>query len=317
MGLWASENSGSGDSTESVDKLVKQDNWMLSPGVAEGGIVLEGTNAGTFKVTAITKALLRTTANATGSLEPVTLSEQDNQVIPVVDTAYFIVFTYGTPCTISLSTSVPNGYNEIPLGKVAKDSSGKIYYVSGGYRFGDGVSKLHKRAMSLRSLELKHGSTIAYSGTNNFTLTPGIVFGGLNEYLLSAYDSAVTQYTAVYNDGVGGWTKVANNAIDYAHYDDLSGTLKTIKNNQFGVHYLFKHVDDQNVYVVYGLGSYALAEAILQASQLPDIPPHLLEFGVLIGSIVVPQTGGSFTEILSPTNQFYDCTQVADHANLS
>ena len=314
MGLWKSENE---IAIRLLNDLIKQNQWMFSPCIVEGGVISPGTNVGTFKVAEITKAILRTSASTIAQFDFVSLSEQDNQVIPMVDTIYFVVFTYGNPCTISLSETAPNGLNAIPIGKVLKNSSNEIYYISGGYRFGSGVCKLHRRAMLLRALELKHGSAIAYSGTNNFTLTQGVAFGGVNEYLLSSYNSADTQFTAIYKDGMGGWINIKRNTIDYAHYDDGSGILNDIKKNRYGVHYIFKHIDNQTVYTVYGLGSYSLAEATLQASQVPEIPLHLLSFGCFLGSIVVPQNGGSFTKILTPLDQFFDSTEVANHANLS
>jgi len=208
-----------------VDDLENLTNAVDSPCIVTGGVVSEGTNAGTFKVTAITEAYLRTSASATAPLVSVTLAEQDNQTITAADTTYFVVFTYGTPCTITLSETAPNGYNAIPLGKVMKDGSNNVHYIDGGFRFGDGVRKLHQRAKTLRELELENGSAIEYSGTNNFTMETGIVYGGVNKFSLSAYDSATTQFTYVYSDGAGGWTEAGSNVIDYAHYDDGDGTI--------------------------------------------------------------------------------------------
>jgi len=290
---------------------------MDSPGIVTGGVVSEGTNAGTFKVTAITEAYLRTSASATAPLVSVTLAEQDDQTITAADTTYFVVFTYGTPCTITISETAPNGYNVIPLGKVMKDGSNNVHYIDGGFRFGDGVRKLHMRAKTLRALELESGSAIEYSGTNNFTMGTGIVYGGLNDFSLTAYDSATTQFTYVYDDGGTGWTETGSNVIDFAHYDDGDGTLGNIGNNKYSVHYVYKHIDDEDVYVVYGTGSYTLAEAEIQAIIPPTIPAHLSDFGCQIGTIIAPQSGGSFTAVIMVTSQFFSGTEVANHANLA
>jgi len=290
---------------------------MNSAGIVTGGVVTAGTNAGTFKVTAITKALLRSTASATGILTSVTLAEQDNQTMEYANTTYFVIFTYGTPCTITTSETAPNGYNAIPLGKVMKDSSDNVHYIDGGFRFGDGVRKLHQRAKTLRALELESGSAIEYSGTNNFTMDTGIVYGGLNEFSLAAYNSATTQFTYVYDDNAGGWTEVGSNVIDFAHYDGGSGALVGIAPNKYSVHYVYKHIDDEDVYVVYGTGSYTLAEAEIAAIIPPTIPTHLTDFGCLIGAIIAPQSGGSFTAVIMVTSQFFSGTEVANHANLA
>jgi len=299
-----------------VDDLENVTNAMDSSGIVTGGVVTEGTNAGTFKVTAITEAYLRASASATAPLTSVTLAEQDNQTITAADTTYFVIFTYGTPCTITLSETAPNGYNAIPLGKVMKDGSDNVHYIDGGFRFGDGVRKLHQRAKTLRALELESGSAIEYSGTNNFIMGTGIVYGGLNRFSLSAYDSSTTQFTYVYSDGGAGWTEAGSNVIDFAHYDDGDGTLGNVDNNKYSVHYVYKHIDDEDVYVVYGTGSYTLAEAEVQAIIPPTIPDHLTDFGCQIGAIIAPQAGGSFASVIMVTSQFFSGTEVVNHNNL-
>jgi len=299
-----------------VDDLENVTNAMDSPGIVTGGVVSEGSTAGTFKVTAITEAYLRTSASATAPLVSVTLAEQDEQTISLADTTYFVIFTYGDPCTITTSTTAPNGYNAIPLGKVMRDGSNNVHYIDGGFRFGDGVRKLHMRAKTLRALELESDSAIEYSGTNNFTMEAGIVYGGLNIFSLSAYNSATTQFTYVYSDGGTGWTEAASNVINSAQYDDGDGTLGTIDNNKYSVHYVYRHVDDGDVYVVYGTGSYTLAEAEVQAIIPPTVPSHLADFGCQIGTIIAPKSGSSFAAVIMVTSQFFSGTEVVNHNNL-
>ena len=293
--------------------------YTESPMIISGGEIAEGTNAGTFKVSALT-ALLRTTDSPTGKLEKVTKDAEDNISIPSADTTYFVCLNYnsGSP-TISLSTSNPYEADKrsIPIGKVRKDSSNNIFYLTGGFRFQDGIKKSHQRAKELREIELERGSTIAYSGTNNFTMETGVAYSGLNRFTLPSYDSATTQFTMLYRDGSGGWTEESRNTIDYSHYDDGSGTLADIGNNRYGCHYVFRHVGDGHVYVVLGTGSYTLAEAVTNAVIPPERPSHLDDFGCLIGCIVAPKNGGEFTKVVMITSQFFSGTEVANHANLS
>jgi len=379
-----------------VDDLENTTNALNSAGIVTGGVVTTGTNAGTFKVTAITEAYLRTSAIATAPLTSVTLAEQDDQTITAANTTYFVIFTYGTPCTITTSGTAPNGYNAIPLGKVMKDSSNTVHYIDGGFRFGDGVRKLHQRAKTLREIELNSGSAIEYSGTNNFTMDTGIAYVGLNSFSLATYNSATTTFTAIYWDGTSAWKdgtligtdiaivdggvgndsitqtaalfvstgyvvgdkitisgsvaddgtytilavtagtievatdsfvgeaageeiilRAGRNVIDFAHYDDGDGTLGNVGVARYGVHYVYKHIDDDDVYVVYGTDSYTLAEAEIAAIIPPTIPNHLTDFGCLIGAIIAPQSGGSFTAVIMVTSQFFSGTEVANHANLA
>jgi len=145
----------------------------------------------------------------------------------------------------------------------------------------------------------------------------GVVYGGLNRFSLSAYDSATTKFTMLYSDGGDGWTETERNTIDYTHYDDGSGTLATIGNNKYGCHYVYRHIDDTHVYVVLGTDSYTLAEAVLNSVIPPERPAYLDDFGCLIGCIIAPKAGGSFTKVVMVTSQFFSGAEVADHSNLS
>ncbi|MCK5602434.1 hypothetical protein KAR91_11205 [Candidatus Pacearchaeota archaeon] len=291
--------------------------YAVSPMVVSGGDISVGTNAGTYKVGSLV-AILRSTDSETGALKYVTLAEQDNQTITAADTTYVIALNYngGSP-TISLGTTDPYlaDKRNISIGKVMKNGGDDVHYVSGGYRLQDGVRKSHRRAKVLRNFELDGGSAIAYSGTNNFTMTTGIVFGGNNEYSLVSYDSAATQFTPVYQDGGAGWTEGAlSNTIDYLHYDDGDGTLGNVGVAKYGNFWVYKHVYDDHVYVLYGRGNYSLAEAV--AVGEPTKPDHLTDFGLLIGKIIAPQAGGSFSVVQMVTDVFFSGTSVSDHPAL-
>jgi len=302
----------------SDDAITDVSNYGLSPMIITGGVVSAGTNAGTFKVSALT-AYLRTTDSRTGDLEYVTLSEQDNETIAVANTTYFVSLNYngGSP-TITTVASDPYAADKrnIQIGKVMKDGSDDVHFISGGYRFQDGVEKLHKRAKMLRALELASGGTLAYTGTNQFTHEEAKSLGGLNSFTTAAYNSSVTNFTPVYSDGVGGWTYgTPTGTIDFAHYDDGDGTLGVVDNNKYSTFWVYVHIDDDDVYVRYGEVNDALAVAELECE--PEKPTHLTDFGLLLGKIICPQSGGSFTSIQMVTEKFFTGTSVSDHGNLT
>jgi len=192
-----------------------------------------------------------------------------------------------------------------------KDGSNNVHYISGGYNFQDGVKKLNERAKTLRALELNGGSIIAYSGTNNFTMTEGIVFGGLNKFIMSAYNSAVDTFIPIYSDGGAGFTEgTPRNTIDYNHYDDGDGVLGDVGVAKYSIHWIYRHVDDGDVYVRYGEGSYSLADA--ETANEPTKPDYLIDFGMLIGKIIAPQAGGSFAAIQQVTDIFFSGTAVSN-----
>jgi len=159
------------------------------------------------------------------------------------------------------------------------------------------------------------GSIIAYSGTNNFTMTSGVAYGGINRFALGSYNSATTTFTPIYQDGSDGWTEgAARNTIDYAHYDDGDGTLGNVGVARYGVHWVYRHIDDDHVYVLYGRDSYTLAEA--EVAGEPTKPDHLTDFGLLVGKIIAPQAGGSFSAVQMVTDTFFVGTNVSNHNQL-
>lgn len=210
-------------------RTIAELNGPLSPMVLSGGIITAGTNAGTFKVGALT-ALLRMVDEVSGVLVYVTKAEEDNIAIDDPDKTYMVVLNYngGNP-TISISEDQPNLTQNIPIGKVMRNGSDEIHYLAGGYMLYNGAARLHARAKSLRALELVSGSAISYSGTNNFTMTAGVVYSGINKFDMAQYNSASTTFVPVRGDGGGGFIEDSpRNTIDFAHYDAGNGTLGEI-----------------------------------------------------------------------------------------
>ena len=78
---------------------------------------------------------------------------------------------------------------------------------------------------------------------------------------------------------------------------------------------MYKHISDDHVFVVYGTsGSYSLAAA--EAAGEPLSPDYITDFGLLIGKIVAPQVGGSFTTVQMVTSFVFTATSVSDHTAL-
>ena len=300
-----------------IAKVLSRDpfvDYTGSPMIVSGGEITVGSNAGTFKVAELT-AIIRKTDSAIGELAYVTKTEEDNIAITLSDTQYYVVVNYngGSP-TVGIISSLQAFNDNIPIGSVMKDASDVVHYISGCFRLQGGVAKLHYRAFELYNLYLTSGNAIAYSGTNNFTLTEGVMYEGINRLTQSAYNSATSTFTGVYNDNAGGWTEVAANVIDYAHYDDGDGTLGNVGTAKFGCHWVYRHAGDERVYVLYGTDSYSLAEA--EVAQVPTGPDHLSQFGCLIGKIIAPHAGGSFSAIQMVTDTVFTGMSVATHNEL-
>ena len=298
----------------SIDQIIDIENYADSPMIVTGGDITTGTNAGTFKVAALT-ALIRKTDSAIGELAYVTKTEEDNIAITLADTQYYVVVNYngGSP-TIGIISSLQNFNDNIPIGSVMKDAFNVVHFISGCYRLQNGVAKLHYRAFELYNLYLTSGNTIVYSGTNNFTMTEGVIYEGINRLAQAAYNSASNTFITIYSDGGVGWTEDVVNVIDYAHYDDGTGILGTIGVAKYSCHWVYRHAGDGHIYVLYGTDSYSIAEA--EVAQVPTGPDHLSQFGCLIGKIIAPQAGGSFTKIQMITDTVFTGVSVATHNDL-
>lgn len=299
-----------------IDQTAEIAKNASSPMVVTGGVLSDGTNAGTFKVSPLT-ASLRTSDSEIATLVMVSLSEQDNQAITVVDTTYYVILnlSLGSP-SIQISTSTPANEQDIPIGKVRKNASNDIHFIAGGFHLNDAARKIHVRAKRLEGFQIDSGMTIVYSGTNNFTSEAGSIYSGINLFSTNYYDSAITTFTPVYSDGLGGWTlDTPRNTIMYDNYDDGDGIPGDVGTAKFGNHWVYEHIDDGDVFVVLGLGSYSLAAA--QAATEPPHPPDLEDFGILIAKIIVPQAGGSFESVEMNTPNGFRGTSPSNHPNLS
>ncbi|MBA7537809.1 hypothetical protein ES705_30079 [subsurface metagenome] len=290
--------------------------------VITGGEISAGTSGGTFKVSALTAAL-RETSGATAILKYKTLAQKDNQAITAENTSYRVTLTYttGDP-TIALlaEPTLPNANNVISLGHVRKTSGDTVHFLNSGQRLQCGVKKLHRRAKDLRTIELANGCTITYSGTDNMDIAPGVVYEGISRFTpfsTGAFESSgADTFTYVgQSTGDANWLFTTGvSVIDYAHYDVGTTGLGTIVTAQYGCHWVYLNPDDEDVYVVYGRGSYKLAEA--EVADAPTLPDLVNDFTLLLGKIIVPHDGSSFTTVQMVTDTFFTGTAVATHNDL-
>ena len=260
-----------------------------SPLLVIGGELSEGTTSGTLKVGTII-ALLRDEDSETGTLVYVTKAEEDNISLVAQNTVYLVVLNYnnGSP-TISLEGAYPNLTQNINIGLVMDNTDTGIFMTGeGGFRLCNFPQRTHLRSIELRASELASGSVPSYIGTNNLSITAGVVYAGTNRGVFAVFDSSgvTDKFVCIYRAvGAGDFTYVADQTvIDFAHYDDGDGTLGTVGVAKYGVHWLYRTYDGC-VFLVYGYaGNYSLEQA--EDATAPNIPDFLSAFGLLIGKIL-------------------------------
>ena len=144
------------------------------------------------------------------------------------------------------------------------------------------------------------GGIISEVGTINIAVSAGDWWEGLTNFTTAAVDtSAAGEFLYYYDDNAGSFTEVtAQTDIDATQYDDGSGSLATLTNNKYGVHWVYLG-QDGDIYVVYGLGDYTITEA-QDAGLLTNLPHHFAEnHAILIAKIIIQKSASVFTSIES------------------
>ena len=168
------------DSSDHSDKVDYVD-IPYSSTILTGGILSEGTNVGTLKVSALT-ALIRTGTSSTDALKKITLIEQDNQVIASTYVLYYVILDYNADSPqIVIQEAEPNNNNQIQIGRVLKNFNNNIHWRNSGLRFAQGIQQTNERIRALREWEFSSIINIADKGTKQFSVSAGSFFRGVSE----------------------------------------------------------------------------------------------------------------------------------------
>ena len=167
-------------------------------------------------------------------------------------------------------------------------------------------------------VERAYGLAIGETGTRNLTMTAGVIWAELvNRFSIDSIDTSGTDtFTYWYRDGSGGWTSVTGQTqIDNTQYDDGSGTLSTLSNNEYGIHWVYvNHIGD--LHVVYGQDSYRAVD--IDGATVPAIIPGMLAaYASLIGKISIRKNLSSFNTIQSAFETVFNNSSIANHNELS
>ena len=289
-----------------------------SVGVTTGGGITDDTD-GTITVAAGT-GLIRATNSAVAQLlftdwaseagANVTLTDNDMNYI-------YVEYNSGSPQVVATTTERTDDHTNILLGTVHR--SGTTLHITDTTKpiVGDHALRMIERMNEIQPFARVSGASISETGTRNFALTAGTFWEGLTKFTTSAFDSsAAGTFRYYYRDGVGGWTEVTSQTqINNTQYDDGSGSLATLSNNRYGVHWVYLAQDD-DVYVVYGHGDYTLTQAE-QASRLSSLPPHMAEdHARLVGKIVIQKSAATFAEVVSAFTSVLEYAPPVDHGGL-
>jgi hypothetical protein len=152
------------------------------------------------------------------------------------------------------------------------------------------------------------------------SFTAGILWAELvNRFSVGEFTTvppSVQTFSYWYRNGAGGWTRTnGNTQINNTQFDDGDGTLGTVPVNRYGVHWLYV-VHDSTAHVVFGQGSYTLAQADLAAPPA-TLPGLLASYATLIGKYVILRNATTITSVRSPDEVTFTASSVTNHNDLS
>ncbi|MHA1880402.1 MAG: hypothetical protein ACTSYG_08395, partial [Candidatus Heimdallarchaeota archaeon] len=234
----------------------------------------------------------------------------------------YVEYNAGSPQIVA-STSIPSDKNtNVMLGIVFRDGNDLHITTAGQVVTNYAKKTLWKDIEVNGKIQRVSGMQLSETGTRNIAITSGSYYAGLTKVNFSAFDSSGTdKFTYYYRDSSGGWTKVTDQTqIDKLHYDDGSGTLVELSDQQgwrkyYGVHWVYTTVDG-DVIVLYGQGDYLLTDA--QNAQPPTSVPDLItSVGGLIGKIIIEKNADTFESVESAFDICFVPYAISSHNELS
>lgn len=301
--------------TATHDTVQKMQNVYHSAGWVSGGEITDNLD-GTIAVAAGTGFLRATDSNLVALLPADWSANASVSLTNNSDNFVYIDYNGGAPI-VGVTTSRPSDRNtKILLANVFRSGTNLDINVTERATIADHAGLMIAFNKAVMPYARESGCSISATGTRNFALTSGVFWNGLTRFSTNAFDSSVAStFTYVYRNGVGGFTEVAaQTQINNTQYDDGDGTLGTLTNNRFGVHWVFQTTDNE-VFVLYGQGDYTLTQA--QDSEVPaDIPPRIASHGFLVGRIIIEKSAAVFTSTESAFAMGFTASQPTQHNSL-
>ncbi len=294
-------------------------NIISSAGRISGGNI---TNpSGTNIVVKAGTGMLRILDDDISQVKFIDWAESGNINVPSDTIMYFgVEYNGGSPRVINTTNEADFDLDtDFPLGQ-AVNINGEIYALSNPWWTGDGLTNVIQRfeAFGHFSRDEEVGGLIpSETGTRNLALSSGRVWSRLTEHEISAFDSSGADvFDTYYRDGSGGFNEVADvSQWNNSHYDDGSGTLQPIANNQYAVMWIFLNVASKKPSIVYPQTTHPNTAAA-EAEEVPVLPNFDGKAGFLIGRIVIQEGMDAPIEIQSAFVTQFTSAQASDHGNL-
>lgn len=290
---------------------------MHSVGVTVSGDLITDGGSGTIDIAEV-NGFIRATDSQTADLVAFTVAASSGVALTSNSLNYvYVEYNSGSPQIAVTTTKRTDLNTNVYLGSVYRYTT-ELHITNGvGQYVGDHGALMSQRMIGTNQPARESGAVLSGSGTRNIAVTTGVFWSGLKQVTTASIDTSVSgTFRYFYRDGAGGFTEVQSvTQINNTQYDDGSGTLATLTNGRYGVHWVYLGADG-DYYVLYGRGNYTLGQA--ESAQAPStVPPHFEGHVIIIGKIIIQKDASSFETVQSAFNTIFSPSLVEDHGALS
>ncbi len=280
-------------------------------GLLSGGVVTDDAD-GTVTV-GVMAGMIYTTPSYVGSLvffdlaQDTTLTMQDGALNYI-----YAQYNAGTPRyqVTTLETDI-SGSDEFVVALVWRSGT-EIHIANVGKHIDQFNQQIYRHAFYIDGLERMWGLLTTENGTRQLDVTQGGLSWALHELPIAAKTAG--SFKLFYNDG--SWQEgSAITTVPNTQYNDYGTGLTDLTANRYGVYWIYLVIDG-DMYGVYGVGDYVLAQA-LAAESPANLPPELANIGILIAKIIVQKSATNFYSITIPWDTAITGSAATDHGSLA
>ena len=211
----------------------------------------------------------------------------------------YVEYNAGSPRVIATTVQRTDTNTNLLIGNCFRHGTEIHISDKTSFDVGDHAVKMIKRLQATAPFAKESGGVITEVGTRQLSVSTGVWWEGLKQFTTSPINTSTGGvFTYNYKNNSGGWNEIpSSTTVDNLQYDDGSGTLATLSNTKYGVHWVYLGTDS-TLHLVYGQIDGTLTEAE-SASAPSSLPPYFTDYARLIGKLIILKSSTSITQIIS------------------
>lgn len=249
-------------------------------------------------------ANLNSASDYSGSIKAFQIAALVNYQL-VANTYYYVTVIYngGVPIfDVITDNSIVNHSDRIQVANVIWENVGALneahIFLVGDY--GRGLAnKLAHRLIHTERFGWQDGLQLSETVGRILNINSGTIWYDGCEILLPGINSTSTPYHLYYHSAPNVWTAVSRSAYSNTEYDNNTGGLQTVGNNDFAVNWVYRGVSatDPAIYVVLGTASYTTLVAAAAAQPPASLPTVVSRQAKLVGRVIVQKSALTASQV--------------------